>query len=255
MIAIFFGACAFLSTWDAVLFAALSGIFLKQTPIAESSDRNMKHQVEFVYFDLGNVLVSFDQHIACNNLAARFGVGKQQAWKAIYDSGLQDRFEHGQLNDEEFAEQIRQLCGLDAERMPTALLLDSVSDMFVPIDSMVEVLNRVRENGFGVGLLSNTCHAHWDWIRRQAYSMNQFRFDAIVLSFQEGTMKPDSLIYEVAEKRAGVPAKSLLFLDDKPENVTAAISRNWQANCCLGGQPAVQVLKNSGVLREVSLDH
>lgn len=214
----------------------------------------MKHQIEFVYFDLGNLLVSFDPNIACDNLVERFGVQKQQAWEAIYDSGVQDRFEHGHVSGEEFAEQIREFFGGDEKCMPTAGLLDAVSDMFTPIDVMAEVLNRVRENGFGVGLLSNTCHAHWDWIRRQSYLMNQFRFDATVLSFEEGAMKPDSVIYEVAEERAGVPAKSLLFLDDKPENISAALSRDWQANCCLGGQEAVQALQDFGVLGEVGLD-
>ncbi len=214
----------------------------------------MKHQIEFVYFDLGNVLVSFDPNIACNNLADRFGVRKQQAWEAIYDSGVQDRFEHGHVSGEEFAEQIRQLFGGNAECMPTAGLLDAVSNMFKPIDMMAEVLNRVRENGFGVGLLSNTCHAHWDWIRRQSYLMNQFRFDATVLSFEEGAMKPDSVIYEVAEERAGVSAPSLLFLDDKPENISAALSRDWHAKCCRGGQEAVQALQGFGVLGEVGLD-
>jgi len=214
----------------------------------------MKHQIEFVYFDLGNVLVSFDPNVACNNLVERFGVRKQLAWEAIYDSGVQDRFEHGHLNGEEFAEQIRQLLGGSAECMPTIGLLDAVSDMFTPINLMAEVLNRVRENGFRVGLLSNTCHAHWDWIRRQPYLMNQFRFDVTVLSFEEGAMKPDSVIYEVAEERAGVHAKSLLFLDDKPENISAALARKWQANCCLGGQEAVQALQDFGVLDELGLD-
>lgn len=223
--------------------------------MAESIDCTMKNQIEFVYFDLGNVLVSFDPKIACNNLVERFGVQEQQAWQAIYDSGIQDRFEHGQLNGEEFATEIRDLLGISAQRMPTAGLLDAVSDMFKPIDAMAEVLHRVRENGFGVGLLSNTCHAHWDWIRRQSYRMNQFRFDVTVLSFEEGAMKPDPVIYEVAEERAGVPVKSLLFLDDKPENTRAAIYRNWQASCCVGGQDAIQALQDFGVLGDLGTDH
>ena len=67
-------------------------------------------------------------------------------------------------------------------------------------------------------------------------------------------MKPDSVIYRTAEERSGVPAKSLLFLDDKPENISAALSRDWHANCCLGGQEAVQALQDFGVLSEVGLD-
>ena len=119
---------------------------------------------------------------------------------------------------------------------------------------MAQVLNRVKENGFGVGLLSNTCHAHWDWIGRQSYLMNQFRFDATILSFELGAMKPDSVIYKAAEEKSGVRAKSLLFLDDKPENITVALSRHWKATCCLGGQEAVKALLDFGVLSEEGLD-
>ncbi len=67
-------------------------------------------------------------------------------------------------------------------------------------------------------------------------------------------MKPDPVIYEVAEERSGVSAKSLLFLDDNPENISAALCRDWQANCCLGGQEAVQALQDFGVLSEVGLE-
>jgi glucose-1-phosphatase len=208
----------------------------------------MKHQIEFVYFDLGNVLVSFDPNIACNNLVEKFGIGNDQSWDAIYGSGAQDQFEHGQLSGEEFAEQVRKVIGIDAARMPTADLLDAVSDMFTPIDSMAEVLSRVRASGFGVGLLSNTCHAHWDWIGRQSYLMNQFSFDVAILSFEEGAMKPDVAIYEAAEERAGVAAKRLLFLDDKLENIDAALARDWHAKQCFGGPEAIQVLQDFEIL-------
>ena len=208
----------------------------------------MKQQIEFVYFDLGNVLVSFDPNIACNNLVERFGVTTDQSLQAIYQSGAQSQFEHGQLSGEEFAEQIRRVVGADAEQMPTVGLLNAVSDMFAPIDVMADALHRVRANGFGVGLLSNTCQAHWDWICGQPYLMNQFRFDATILSFEEGAMKPQVAIYEAAEKESGVPAERLLFLDDKQENIDAAIARHWRANRCFGGPEAIQALQDFEVL-------
>ena len=73
-------------------------------------------------------------------------------------------------------------------------LLDALSDMFLPIEEMAEMLDVVRANGYGVGLLSNTCQSHWDWICNQPYLMNQFSFDVTVLSFEEHAMKPDSVI-------------------------------------------------------------
>ena len=208
----------------------------------------MSHNIEFVYFDLGNVLLAFDPNIACRNLAERFDIVVDQPWAAVYESGAQDRFEHGELSGEEFAEQIRQAVSLNADQMPTPEILDAVSDMFTPINSMAAVLNAVQSRGLGVGLLSNTCHAHWDWICRQPFYLNEFRFDVTILSFEIGSMKPDQKIYHAAEQKSGVSAGSLLFLDDKQENVDAAVARKWNAVRCHGGPEASLALQDYQVL-------
>ncbi len=157
-------------------------------------------EIEFVFFDLGNILLSFDPNLACENVARRFAVTAEEARQAIYDSGLQHRFERGQLTGQAFAEQVRSALGRTSDQMPTAELLDAVSDMFVPVDSMPEALQAVRDAGLPVGLLSNTCHAHWDWIRRQRYPATEFPFDVTILSYEVGAMKPDAAIYEAAEQ-------------------------------------------------------
>ncbi len=35
--------------------------------------------------------------------------------------------------------------------------------------------------------------------------------------------------FAIAERRFGVPPQELLFLDDHPANIDAALSRDWQA--------------------------
>jgi HAD superfamily hydrolase (TIGR01509 family) len=136
--------------------------------------------------------------------------------------------------------------------MPTSDVLDAISDMFTPIESMRGVLRSVRQRGYRVGLLSNTCHAHWDWITRQKYSVTDFSFDVTILSFQVGAMKPDHAIYQAAETAASVSSDRILFLDDQPENVAAASSRSWQAVRCFGGQQAIGALQAFRVLGDSS---
>ena len=204
--------------------------------------------IEFVYFDLGNVLLSFDPALACANLSKRFNVTVDQARESVYESGLQTRFEHGSVTSEQFADAIRRQLGKAESAMPTELIMDAISDMFTPIESMLDVMQSVRDNGHRVGLLSNTCHAHWEWVRRQDYAVMRFYFDATILSFEVGSMKPDHGIYEAAERAAGVPPNQILFLDDKDENVAAAITRQWNAAQCLGGSESVRALKAFGVI-------
>ncbi|EMI19608.1 HAD-superfamily hydrolase, subfamily IA, variant 3 [Rhodopirellula maiorica SM1] len=204
--------------------------------------------IEFVYFDLGNVIVSFDPNIAVGNVASRFGVDVALAEQAIYRSGLQDRFEHGHVTGEEYAAIVRDTLAVSDVQMPTAALLDAISDMFKPIESMRNTVTQVHESGTRYGLLSNTCHAHWDWIARQTWQVSSLKWPVRVLSCEVSSMKPDGGIYQVAEKLAGVAPEAILFLDDKPENVAAAIDRGWKAVQCFGGEQAVDALKKYGVI-------
>lgn len=208
--------------------------------------------IGFVYFDLGKILLDFDFQIACRNIAELLGVTPKHVQATVYDSGLEDRFERGELSPEEFNLAVSKAVGIAGTPPPVAALMDAISDMFTPIDAMVEVMDhvrtRVRESGGrGIGILSNTCHGHWDWVMRQAYQVMVAEMDATILSYQVGAMKPSPKIYEVAEAAAGVPASQILFIDDKQENVDAAIARGWHARQCFGGPGAISVLTEFGV--------
>ncbi len=204
--------------------------------------------IEFVYFDLGNVLVSFDPKIAVDNVANRFGVDAVHAAQAIYGSGLQDRFEHGHVTGEEYAAAVRDSLAASEAAMPTLALLEAISDMFTPIESMRETIDRVHQAGTRYGLLSNTCHAHWDWIGRQPWLISSVVWPVCVLSCEVSSMKPDFAIYQAAERLANVPPEAILFLDDKAENVAAAIERGWNAVQCLGGDQAEAALRKYRVI-------
>ena len=200
-------------------------------------------QIQFVYFDLGNLLVSFDPEIACRNVADRVSVSIEKAREAIYESGLQDRYEQGELTSEIFATMARERLDVQAEQLPTDDLLIAISDMFTPIDSMVEVVEMARRQAGRVGVLSNTCQAHWEWVRRQPWPVSQIDYDVKILSCEVMSMKPDAKIFEAAEQAARVSPELILFVDDKLENVKAARKRGWNAEQCLGGDQAKAVIE------------
>jgi FMN phosphatase YigB (HAD superfamily) len=205
-------------------------------------------EIGFVYFDLGNVLVAFDPSIACANIAELFEVDVAAAQEVIYASGLQTRFEHGQVSAKQYADFIRRHLDRDVHQIATAEVLQAVSAMFRPIVSMGELLRRVQVSGLPIGVLSNTCVAHWQWILRQSYPMLDIEFAAMILSFEVGSMKPEEAIYQAAERAANVPAHQILFLDDKSENVEAARARGWKSELCVGGVQAEAALCRHGVI-------
>lgn len=197
-------------------------------------------KIEFVYFDLGNVLVAFDHEIACHNLATLTGMTVDRGRQLLFDGlgeepGLQTQYESGQLTEEAYDQRIR--AEADGAWSTEELML-AISDMFTPIESMAKVIAAVRHFVPRVGVLSNTCRAHWQFVRRQPWHVSMVDFDVMILSYEAQSMKPDAGIYEVAERAAGVRPESILFLDDKAENVAAARERGWTAEQCLGGSEA-----------------
>jgi putative hydrolase of the HAD superfamily len=213
--------------------------------------------IRFVYFDLGNVLVAFDRNIACRNVAKLFAGDPAWVDEILHTGGLQNDLESGRVSEAEFADRLRvrmaTYAGKEALLSPSdADLLHAISDMFTPIDSMRSVLQNVRSQGIRIGILSNTCNAHWSWVQSQAYGVLEGPFDICVVSHEVRCMKPDRFIYETATEHAARISNALpeqiLFLDDREENVLAAREHGWQAEVCLGGAAAEQVLINYNVL-------
>lgn len=204
--------------------------------------------IRFVYFDLGNVLASFDVQRACENVAHRWSVDPGDVRRVIWDSGLQDRFEHGQVSVDEFASTARQGLKLDVATTPTTELVDRLSDMFEPILEMVELVDEVRHCGVRLGILSNTCEAHWHWLTRAQYAALRGPFDHVVLSYEHGLMKPHLSLYRIAAEKTGEEAGSILFFDDRVDNVAAAQASGWRAHQFTDAGSAREVLRLAGVL-------
>ena len=47
-------------------------------------------------------------------------------------------------------------------------------------------------------------------------------FRDVVVSAEEGVIKPERRIYEIVLQRTGLAAADLLFVDDNPDNIAAA---------------------------------
>ncbi|MEM9365050.1 MAG: HAD family phosphatase [Planctomycetota bacterium] len=219
--------------------------------------------IRLVLFDLGNVLVAFDRDRAANNVANLFDASVDEVETLLHGVrdltrdpsavfGIQASMESGELSEAAFCQTIREtLSKPDSPKsVSDQAILTAISAMFWPIEGMSRVVQDVRDLGLAVGILSNTCRAHWDWIQAQEYEVTSGRFDCTILSYKVGAMKPSPAIYSQAERGAadlGVRSGQILFLDDRQENVDAATERGWYACCCTGVEAAVSSLHEHGI--------
>ena len=181
--------------------------------------------IEFVYFDLGKVILDFSHEQAFRQMSDVSGVPVEDVSRLLFEEGLQARYETGLLSSEEFVAEFGKATGSapDSQR-----LLNALSDIFDLNQAMLPIISGLSQAGIPIGILSNTCQAHWEFVVRE-YPVLTGPFSEAVLSFEVQSMKPDLKIYQAAIEQAGTEPNRIFFMDDKPENVDGAIEAGIHA--------------------------
>ena len=178
---------------------------------------------EVVVFDLGKVLVDFDYSIAARRIAARSTMPPRDVQHFIDHSPLLFRYETGLMTRQEFFGEICQATGFLGGIDEFGRFF---ADIFSPIHAMIELHARLRQGGVPTFIFSNTNDLAIEHIRRNFPFFAQF--DAHVLSYEHGAMKPDARLYEVVELVTSRKGGQILYLDDRIENAEAGVQRGWQ---------------------------
>ena len=199
---------------------------------------------EFFYFDLGNVLLKFDHQIACRQMAEVAGVSIDRVRAVVFEGALQHRYERGEISSRQFFETF---CRRTDTRPEFDLLMLAASAIFELHSAVVPVLVRLKNEGRRLGILSNTCPPHWDFVSAGRYAILNGTFEQHVLSYEVGAMKPDAAIYKAAIDRAGVPADRVFFVDDRLENVEGARAAGIDAVLFTTASQLARDLRSRGV--------
>jgi putative hydrolase of the HAD superfamily len=184
----------------------------------------------FLYFDLGNVLLSFCHDRMCRQMADVAGVTPETIARTILptagQSDLQWRLEAGEIDADEYYELF---CRAIGKRPPRQDLELAVCDIFGVIEETQRLVERLAAEGNRMAVLSNTNWVHWRFISDGRYQFINDCFLPPLLSCEAKSMKPGRRIYEIAIERAGVSPNEIFFVDDKLENVAGAVAAGIDA--------------------------
>ncbi|MYY86669.1 MULTISPECIES: HAD-IA family hydrolase [unclassified Streptomyces] len=103
-------------------------------------------------------------------------------------------------------------------------------------DAVVGLLRRARAAGLRVLLVTNATPWLADDLALLGLTGPDGCLDDVISSADLGIAKPDRRIYETAAERAGVAPARCLFVDDRQENVDAAVALGMTG--LLYGEPA-----------------
>ncbi len=179
--------------------------------------------IRAVLFDFGGVLAEEGFYNGLVKLAAEQGLNvktmPEEGMKAVYDSG----FVLGRGSASDFWTLMRERTGLKGN---DDSLTEVILDGFVLRDWMMDVVKKLRAEGYITGILSD--QTHWLDQLDEKYHFSRF-FDYIYNSYYLGKGKQDPTLFtDVAADLKIQPAK-VLFIDDNAANVSRAQAEGLRA--------------------------
>lgn len=184
--------------------------------------------VQLVCFDLGGVIVrcvdSWAHACAIADVPQLFQETEAEVQRRVIDASK--AFEVGRVDVHGFAEVIAADSDYTPEQAVTV-----ISHWLVELyPGAAELLGDLKAAGVRTACLSNTNHLHWDQMLDPAGAYAAIHgLDHLFASHLIRHRKPDQGIYEHVERELGIDPASILFFDDREENVTAATHALWRA--------------------------
>ena len=174
--------------------------------------------IKNIIFDMGNVLIHFDRAAFLDAVDAE-GEDRELLLREVFLSVEWSMMDRGSLTEEQAAER---MCSHVPERLHEKVhaLVDRWDRPILPVEGMAELVRELRENGYGIYLLSNASyrqHEYWPKIPGSEYFMDT------LVSADHKLVKPQPEIYLHALYQFGVKADECVFIDDATPNVEAAV--------------------------------
>jgi len=198
--------------------------------------------INAVIFDIGNVLIEWQPE---RRMAERIGASRASALFEAFDvHAMMTRIDSG----EDFAGVIHETAAAHPDwHDEIALFHSDWTGIAQPdIPHSVRLLRALRARRVPVFALTNFGAANFPLSAAQFPFLTEF--DRHYISGAMGLAKPDPAIYAAVEADCGLAPETLLFADDRADNIAAAAARGWKTH--LFDDPAAwaQTLVDYGLL-------
>jgi HAD superfamily hydrolase (TIGR01509 family) len=119
----------------------------------------------------------------------------------------------GKISRAEFFAGLAGISGMSALAMQS-----EIDNQLIPDEQLITLI-KLLKNTYRIGLLSNACKEEIEIIYRDKIDSV---FDALAVSYEIGSVKPDPAIFRICAERLGVKPAECLFVDDSKGNLEGA---------------------------------
>ena len=171
-----------------------------------------------VVFDLGGVLLEWDPR----HLYRKLFPGDEAAMEAFLGEVCTVEWNERQDAGRTFAEAVAELMPKHEDKRHLIEAFGRRFDEMIPgaLDGTVEIARELKGRGVPLYALTNWSSETFPSQRVRFPFLDWF--DGIVVSGDEGVIKPDLRIFRILLDRYGVAADESVFIDDNPKNAQAA---------------------------------
>lgn len=169
-----------------------------------------------VVFDIGNVLIKWDPHLAWLD-----EMGSREAVTTFLDRidfyGCNLRADGG----EEFHDLAAELNDPEDQTRLASYVARYAATVPDKIDGSWELLYRLKERGTPVHAITNWSAETWPEGTKVHPELDRV-FGVTIISGREKLLKPQAEIFHLLCERAGLVPQDCIFVDDSPKNVEGA---------------------------------
>lgn len=181
-------------------------------------------KIKKIAFDFGGVIIRQNQQQAVERFKQIGLLDAEERLGAYTQQGIFGQLEEGKITAEDFRWQLSLLIGRAVTIEDCSYAWRGYCDGLPQRN--LEALQRLRREGYGLSILSNTNPFMMGWALSKDFDGNGNSLadyvDALYLSYQMKVMKPAAEIFHRVLEAEDVRPEELLFVDDSSHNISAA---------------------------------
>ena len=173
--------------------------------------------IKAVIFDFGGVLLRTGSLAGRLAWEEKLGLEYRQAEEVVFNSEMGRKAQHGAISYAELWQWVGdhfQLSSTDLQQFEADFWAGDVLDV-----QLVDLIRGLRPY-YKTALISNAFNDLRDGLETNFHIADAF--DVIVISSEEGVMKPHPRLYEIALEQLGIQAHEAVFIDDFAHNIAGA---------------------------------
>lgn len=196
-----------------------------------------------VIFDLGGVVfdISFERVFASWGRSA--GTDPREVAARFRFDDFYERLERGDISPDQYRAHVVDLLGIPLSRRDFER---GWNDLYLEIKPGIDDLLRQLQPRLRLLALTNTNVVHAP-VWRVRYASVLSRFERVLCSHEIGARKPEPAAFRAALDVLGLPGRAVMFVDDNPENVSAAARLGLQALLATTASEIAAELRRRGV--------